>query len=134
MIHRRPANSRPAKGSRAGPTFHDWVLGLPWVVEGPDNLGADGVRTFAVDCEPLERRRLWLVTGMRQSGRFGRVDIALIVPLDVARFIEKAGLGEPMSPMPAGHVLLGISDCVSESPRDLQGLALTAYGYALSGE
>ena len=134
MIHRRQTHSRPAKGARTGPTFHDWVLGLPWVVEGPPNLGAHGVRTFAVHCEPLERRRLWLVTGIRESGRFDRVDIALIVPLVVARFIEKAGLGESMSPMPAGHVLLGISDCVCESPPDLEGLALTAYGYALSGE
>ena len=47
---------------------YEWILSLPWVVERPDGLGTPGVR-FAVDCEPLDLRQLWLVTGLPAPGR-----------------------------------------------------------------
>ena len=42
--------------------FHQWVLNLPWVVNGPTVSTRPRVRSFAVDCEPLDRRRMWLLT------------------------------------------------------------------------
>src|SRR5512139_2164815 len=65
----------------------EWILGLPWVVERPYSLSTPGVRTFAVDCEPLARRRLWLVSGLRDG-----CGIAVIVPAEVAYQLQVTGL------------------------------------------
>jgi len=132
MINRRPAKSSPAKGTHAVPTFHEWVLSLPWVVERPPVGGAAQVRTFAVECEPLDRRRLWLVTDLRQSCRFDGGDMAVIVPLEVAQFIEHVGWGQSLSPMPARHVLVAASERAIARPQDLEAFVLTAYSYAMS--
>lgn len=132
MIHRRPTSSSPAKHIRVLPNFHDWVLSLPWVVERPYGLGASDVRTFAVDCEPLDRRRLWLVSDLRQSRRLSDIDIAVIIPHEVAHHIELMGWGRSLSPMPEGHVLTGISDSAISRPHDLEAFILTAYSYAMS--
>src|SRR6478672_6630004 len=58
MLRRR---HEPATPPPAGPEIdrmHEWVLSLPWVVERPDDDTAPGVRYFAVDCEPLDRRQV----------------------------------------------------------------------------
>ena len=49
---------------RAYRDVREWVLSLPWVVERPTDGSRPGVRLLAVDCPPLGRRQLWLVTGL----------------------------------------------------------------------
>ena len=132
MMHRRPTSPSPAQHIRVLPNFHDWVLSLPWVVERPYDVGAPRVRTFAVDCELLARRRLWLVSDLRQSRRLDDADIAVIVPFEVAQHIELVGWGRSLSPMPEGHVLVGVSDSAISRPPELEALVLTAYSYAMS--
>ena len=107
--------------------LHEWVLSLPWVVERPSNPETPGVRTFAVDCEPLDRRQLWLVTS---EGAF--FSIAVILPTDAAREIEALQLGREIAQMPRRHVLLGLTRDPAEEPRRAEQLILTAYSYAMS--
>ena len=120
-------SSRLQLGSR---DFYAWVLGLPWVVERPYEL-APGVRTFAVDCPPLDIRRLWLVTGFGSAG----VDVpqvSVIVPTEVSSAVEDAGWGRPIVSMPAGHVLMGIGAESASAPVDVEALVLTGYRYAMA--
>ena len=77
-----------------------WLRGiacssLPWVVERSYNVGTPGVRSFAIDCEPLDRRRLWLVTGLQLGLQADSVGIAVIVPFETASAVEDAGWGRP---------------------------------------
>ena len=65
---------------------YEWILSLPWVVERPDGVGAPGVRTFAVDGEPLDLRQLWLNTGLRGTRR---------EPVRSARGCDRARRGSP---------------------------------------
>jgi hypothetical protein len=60
--------------------LNEWVLSLPWVVEKHGGLGG-GVRLFGVDCEPLQRRRVWLITGFPET-RPGEanVTVAAVMP------------------------------------------------------
>ena len=113
--------------------FHEWVLSLPWVVERPHGSGGRQVRSFAVECEPLDRQRLWLLTGLRQSWRF-EFDIAVMVPAEAVRSLENTGWGRALSPMPNGRVLMTISDAAMEGLQGLQAFVLTAYAYAMSEE
>jgi hypothetical protein len=131
MIRRRstkkpsPVDSAPHLGD-----FHDWVLSLPWVVERSYSLATPGVRSFAIDCEPLGRRQLWLVTGLQEHLHIGSRDVAVILPLEAARNVENAGHGRPLVPMPAQHVLMAV-DC-SGAGREIEAIALVAYSYAMS--
>ena len=126
MIRRRSVSSfHPTVRTRSA-DLHEWVLSLPWVVEWPYALGIEGVRTFAVECEPIGRRQLWLLTGMQRS------NIAVIVPVEAARVIEDVGWGLPVSPMPSGHVLMMPSTDVTARPRDVEALVLSAYSHAMS--
>jgi hypothetical protein len=116
-----------AKGAPGLPSddLQEWILGLPWVVERPYSVSTPGVRTFAVDCEPLARRRLWLVSGLRDG-----CGISVIVPTDAANELELLGLTAPVAPMPRGHVLVCIREDVDEA--DLDRVVLDAYSHALS--
>ena len=126
MIRReRVSSSAPTMRNRP-PDLHQWVLSLPWVVEWPYSVGTCGVRSFAVECEPLGCRQLWLLTGMQRS------NIAVIVPVEAARVIEDVGWGLPVSPMPSGHVLMMPSTDVTARPRDVEALVLSAYSHAMS--
>jgi hypothetical protein len=88
--------------------IHDWILSLPWVVERPYGIGVPGVRSFAVDCEPLDLRQLWLVTGLTGSRTASALGAAVIVPTQLAEDLETVGLAVPISPMPARRVLARI--------------------------
>jgi hypothetical protein len=116
-----------AKGAPGPPSddFHRWILSLPWVVERPYSVSTPGVRTFAVDCEPLARRRLWLVSGLRDG-----CGVAVIVPAAAARELELIGLTAPIAPMPPGHVLVCVRDGVDEA--DLDRVVLEAYSHAFA--
>jgi hypothetical protein len=108
-------------------SFHDWVLSLPWVVERSSWLATPGIRSFGIDCEPLVRRRLWIVTGLWKS--IDRSEISVFLPIEVARVMENAGHGRCLVPMPDRHVLMGVNHA---RPRDIESCALLAYGHALA--
>jgi hypothetical protein len=121
--------SHPSHRSpRVPPTndvFHAWILSLPWVVERAPVHEALGVRVFAVACEPLGIRQLWLVTG-----KMGSYRVAIVVPDQFAQSYEDSGLGRALAPMPSEHKLFALYDDVSEI--DVERVVLEAYGIALS--
>ena len=61
---RREQKSALPRRATAFDDFHEWVLSLPWVVEREHKLGTPGARSFGVECEPLGRSQLWLLTGL----------------------------------------------------------------------
>jgi len=105
--------------------LHRWILSLPWVEERPRILGALGVRTFAVSCEPLDVRQLWLVTGLRVGN-----GMAMIVPNTLAERWESHGLASTIAPMSARHTLLSVSEHASDL--DVERVILEGYGTLLS--
>ena len=125
MTSRPDGFSRTTDATASPYGLLSWILSLPWVVERPYSLGTPGVRTFAIDCEPLAIRRLWLVTGLSH-----RPGIAVIVPSALGEHLEILRLARPVAPMPAGHVLAYLLDDVD--PPDLERVILEAYGSALS--
>lgn len=112
--------------------LHGWVLSLPWVVERPYSLGTPGVRSFAVDCEPLGQRQLWLITGWQRALEAAGNGVAVIVPTEVAEEIETSGRGRSLAPMPDRHALVALNGRALAGSADVEALVLTAYGYALS--
>jgi hypothetical protein len=112
--------------------FHAWVLSLPWVVERPFSLGTPGVRSFAVDCEPLGRRQLWLVTGLGNSCGTGRLGITVLVPREAVKAIESTGQGRVLAPMPDGHALVTMHDSSCWRRQEIEALVIAAYCYAMS--
>jgi len=104
--------------------FHDWILSLPWVVERPCVSDVHGVRTFAVDCDPLGIRRLWLVTGLPHG-----CGIALIIDDTRANFYEVAGLATPIAAMPGNHTMIGLTDGLRKTA--LERAVLDVYGALL---
>ena len=132
MFPRRQPQTTSTQAPRAFDDFHEWVLSLPWVVERPYSVGTPGVRCFGVDCEPLGRRQLWLLTGLEPECGIAGMGLAVIVPNPAAVALEDAGWGRAIAPMPAQHVLVTLS-CDSLGRRgDIEALVLTAYGYAMS--
>jgi hypothetical protein len=128
---RRNRTQNPAE-PRAFGDLHEWVLSLPWVVERPYSLATPGVRSFGVDCEPLGRRQLWLITGFPRAEESEEVAVAVIVPADVAGEIETAGWGRSLAPMPGRHAMVAVyGDALARRP-ELEALVLTAYSCALS--
>jgi hypothetical protein len=123
----RSAETRPVPVTE---DLHEWVLSLPWVVERPRSLPMLGVRSFAIDCEPLERRRLWLITGLTSDS--GRADIAVILPIAAAEVFEAAGRGRRISPMPRGHVLMTACCDRVDEPAAVELVVLTAYNHAMT--
>jgi hypothetical protein len=129
MIHRRTVQR--ATTAPAFEDFHDWVLSLPWVVERPSRLAPPVVRSFAVDCEPLNRRQLWLITGLQEPSCADEISVAVIVPIEAAELIENSGWGERLAPMPAGHLLVTASSAALDRRQDIEALILTAYSCAI---
>ena len=125
MNWRRNPPSRDSRSGTERDTFHDWILSLPWVVERPYVVGIRGARAFAVDCQPLDIRRMWLVTGLP----YGR-SIALIVDNARAERYEATGVATPITPMPALHTLVGLSEDLEEV--ELEHVILDVYGTLLS--
>lgn len=105
--------------------LHEWVLSLPWVVERPYTVGSPGIRIFAVDCEPVGVRRIWLVTGMPHTS-----GIAVIVSEDLADDLDVINLAQPIAPMPPAHVLTSL--CPDADGRDVERVVLEAYSSALA--
>ena len=131
MIRRRATHSSAAtRPVLVTEDLHEWVISLPWVVERPCNLQMPDVRSFSIDCEPLERRRLWLITGLTSGS--GSADIAVVLPIAAAEIFEAAGRGRRISPMPRRRVLMtACSDGVDELAT-IELVVLTAYSYAMT--
>jgi hypothetical protein len=104
----------------------EWALSLPWVVERPYSLMTPSVRSFAVDCEPLDRRQLWLVSGLSHTN-----SLAVFLPTETAREFEAAGLAQEISLMPRGHLLTALTCDPRTEPRRVEQLLLTAYSSAM---
>jgi hypothetical protein len=133
MLRRRrePQTLAPSQGS-ALDHFHEWLLSLPWVAERPYSLDTPGVRCFGVDCAPLGRRQLWLITGLQRHAEVDGVGVAVILPTDVAHELEDAGRGRIVAPMPAGHTLVTVYGETLAGREELEAIALTAYDCAMS--
>ena len=80
---------------------------------------------FAVDCEPLGLRQLWLVTGLTRG-----VGIVVIVPTGLAEDLETVGLARTLVPMPAGNVIVRVSDDADRT--DIETVLFRAYSSAMS--
>ena len=129
---RREQKTTSTRDASAFDDFHEWVLSLPWVVERPYGIGTPGVRSFGVDCKPLGRRRLWLLTGLQGELEIDGMGLAVVVPSNAANDIECAGWGRSVAPMPGQHELVSVySDSIGRS-QDIEALVVTAYGYAMS--
>jgi hypothetical protein len=133
MLHRRrEPHTIASEDGKAFDDFHEWLLSLPWVVERPYNLDTPGVRCFGVDCEPLGRRQLWLLTGLPRQFDADDVGLAVIVPTDAAYDLEDVRRGRIVAPMPGSHALVKVyGECVA-GRQELEALALAAYGRAMS--
>src|SRR5215471_2869982 len=127
--HEEPTPTATIVGS-AHADLHDWVLSLPWVVERAYSPGTPGVRCFGIDCEPLGRRQLWLLTTVRRPLENDLLSVAVIVPAEIAHEIEDADAGHILATMPGCHALVTVR--ADSACGNLESLVLTAYGYALS--
>ena len=132
MTPRRPAPPASTPPVARLDQFHEWALNLPWVVEMPTYPDLPCVRSFAVDCEPLDRRQLWLVTGFGERLTAGNAAISVILPLEAVDAVEAEGWGRRAALLPARHVLFAARDDAALSSREVEALALTAYTYAIS--
>jgi len=133
MVRRqRDQKTTSTRDASASDDFHEWVLSLPWVVERPISLDTPGVRFFGVDCEPLGRRRLWLLTGLRHVLGINWMGLAVVVPWHAANDIECAGWGRSVAPMPGKHALVNVHTELLGRQHDIEALVLAAYGYAMS--
>ena len=132
MRRRTTSNSTPTEHTWASTGFHEWVLSLPWVVERPYSVGTLGVRSFAVDCEPLGRRQMWLVTGLEHGEHLEALSVAVIVTRRMARSFEDVGWGRAVTQMPPQHVLVEVCDAVAAKTRTVETLVLSAYSDAMS--
>ncbi len=90
------------------------------------------MRCFGIDCEPLGRRQLWLITGLHRQVDVDGIGLAVIVPTDAAYDLEGVGQGRIVAPMPGGHTLVRVYGESLASRQELEALALTAYGHAMS--
>src|SRR5262249_23277186 len=130
--HRERPTTTATATTPAFADFHDWVLSLPWVVERPYHAPGTGVRCFGVDCEPLARRQLWLITGMRLHRNAGDIGLGVVVPDGIAAELEEAGRGCVVAPMPGRGALVTVPVDSGAGRWELEALALTAYGNAMS--
>jgi hypothetical protein len=145
-LMRRPASSRDAAdmirrrstrklfGEATPQAFrnvHDWVLSLPWVIERPRQLGAS-VRLFAVDCEPLQRRQVWLMTGFGGYPPIAGTDLAAIFPADAGDAALDAGWEVHRGLLPENHLLVSLRSHAPHTRTEIEALVLTSYAYAMS--
>ena len=133
MVRRRrePQTIAPNEGN-ALDDLHAWLLSLPWVVERPFSLDTPGVCCFGVDCAPLGRRRLWLITGLQLQVDVDGIGLAVILPAGAALDLEDVGRGRIAAPMPGGHALVMVCGEFFAGHQELEALALSAYDCAMS--
>jgi hypothetical protein len=114
--------------------LHAWVRSLPWVVERTPlrPLHDLHVRFFAVECEPLARRQVWLVTGLVPS-LFEGTDVAVVMPQAAVPNAQERGWVTYADPLlPADHVLVALGRALPREHADVEELLLAGYCYALA--
>jgi hypothetical protein len=67
-----------------------------------------GVRCFAVDCEPLGRRRLWLLTGSLGPLAANGCLVHIVVPASASCWLVAAGAAVLVAPIGAEHDLVSL--------------------------
>jgi hypothetical protein len=111
----------------------DWVLGLPWVVERPEIAEAPGLRWFAVDCEPLGRRRVWLLIGALSKPAQERAPddfaVHVVLPTPAARWITDTGEGSVLAPIGVDHHLVSLELDATRVADDARVEATVLLGY-----
>lgn len=132
MIRRRPNKRATMTGPGEFDSLHEWVLSLPWVVERPRDPDAPDTRTFAVDCEPLGYRRIWLVTGIHSDADCGGIGLAVVLPLDAASAVAADGEARCVAFLQGGSVLVTLSTNPVCQPLQVERPLLSAYGHAMS--
>ena len=110
--------------------FHEWVVSLPWVVERLYEAAAPGVRCFEVECEPLGRRQVWLLTGLSIDDDVR--GLAVILPAEVAADFEALGWGKKIACLSGRYIVVALDRTTSDRYQNIEALVLTAYGYAMS--
>jgi hypothetical protein len=130
MLRRRHEPETPPPIDTEVDRMHEWVLSLPWVVERPDDASTPDVRCFAVDCEPLDRRQVWLLTGLTADNNTS--GIAVLLPLEAAAEIEGLGLGHVFALLSDKHVLVALTAGAAKRRECIEAVVLTAYGCAMS--
>ena len=114
----------------------DWVLGLPWVVERPGTAEAPGLRWFAVDCEPLRRRRVWLLTGalghIATACAADDFAVHVVLPIPAARRIADTGEGWVFAPIGVEHHLVSLELDSTRATDDARVEKVVLLGYEAS--
>jgi hypothetical protein len=107
-------------------TLVRWILGLPWVTERAELPQAPGVRWFAVDCEPLDRHRTWLLIG--DIDWHGATDqpITLVLSQEVARPLVATGHAMLIAVLPSGHSLVSLTTPQSQQELELLRILMLA--------
>jgi hypothetical protein len=112
---------------------HEWVRSLPWVVERSPFHALPGsqVRVFAVDCEPLDRRQVWLLTGHVPT-LFDQPDVAVVMPRSMAlAATERGWVVHADALLPEDHVLVALANDAHREHAEVEALLLAGYCYAL---
>ena len=130
MLRRRHEPRAPSPADRELDRMREWVLSLPWVVKRPDDHWTPGVACFAVDCEPLHRRQVWLLTGLTSHDHAS--GLAVVLPLEAAAEIEERGLGRGFALLSDQHVLVALTIEAASRRQSIEAVVLMAYGYAMS--
>lgn len=112
--------------------LHGWVLGLPWVVERPGVAEAPRLRWFALDCEPLGRRRLWLLTGALDGTASDDHVVHVVFPTPAGRDIVNTGLGRVVASVGDDHSLVSVRFDADEPVDDARLEHLLLLGYEAS--
>jgi hypothetical protein len=81
---------------------------LPWVVERPGTPEAPRLRWFAVDCPPLGRRQLWLLTGALGGIAADEFGVHVVLPTPAADRLAHAGEGSLFAPVGGRHHLVSV--------------------------
>jgi hypothetical protein len=110
----------------------DWVLGLPWVIERAEFAQAPGVRCIAVECDLLDRRRIWLLVGdIGWEGTDNHL-ITLVLSAELSDHALAAVSATLVAELPSGHRLVSVPTPRHESEfAALRTLMLAAYMGAL---
>ena len=138
MIRRRRAT--PISSSVGAIPAHgelvEWVLSIPWVVERAADARWPSVRLFAIECPPLERRRVWLLKGVTKptpDGHTYGTDLAAFMPVEARAGADAAGWEVHRATLSkADHVLMTLARDTPHERDDIEAFVLAAYSYAMA--
>jgi len=98
---------------------------------------APGLRFFAVDCEPLGRRRVWLMTGA--LGNIAAHDcitegfaVHVVLPTPAARRVTDTGEGLVLAPIGIEHHLVSVRVDARRATDDSRLETMLLLGYEAS--